>query len=113
VDPNDIRQKLKRSIRTNKEYEVEEYLRAAPGLEGESPFEHWRRLGPQYPRMRKLFRAVYAVQATSTSVERLFSGAGKVAVSGRASLSPDSIVQLVSARDWKRSGLLKPLRYDK
>ena len=62
-----------------------------PSARSGTALEWWHRNSNEYPRLARMVRDVLAVPGTGAGVERIFSIAGKVAISTHASLDPSTI----------------------
>jgi hypothetical protein len=65
------------------------------------PLEYWRNAGiVLFPRLQRIAKDVFAVQATGAGVEREFSISGRIITKHRNHLSPRTIRDLMQYKRW-------------
>ena len=53
----------------------------------------------QYPLLTELARAIYTIQPTSTAIESVYSGTGRIVTSDRHSLAPQHVERLTQLKN--------------
>lgn len=82
--------------------EVERYIRLGLLDSKKNPLMFWKESSALFPVLSKLAQQYLSMPATSASVERLFSVAGAIISSRRASMKIETAEQLILYREYTR-----------
>ena len=89
---NDFALFIEEQVRQQRKNEFDHYMSLPPpSARSVTALEWWHRNSNEYARLARIVSDVLAVPATGAGVERIFSIAGKVAISTHASLDPSTI----------------------
>jgi len=110
---NDFDLFIEEQARHQKKNEFDHYMSLPPpSARSGTALEWWHRNSKEYPRLARMVRDVLAVPGTRAGVERIFSIAGKVVISTRASLDPSTIEDAMMFNNHLiRHG--RPLQFEK
>ncbi|UJR29925.1 hypothetical protein I4U23_017472 [Adineta vaga] len=67
-----------------------------------NPLKFWTDQYEKFPRLARLARRIFSIPATSTSVERQFSGAGLIIQERRTSLNPEQLDNILLIRSMRK-----------
>lgn len=98
-------QQVLASAKNHTTTEVQEYLRVPEISIKESPVRYWHANKDRFPVLSFMAYKYLAMPASSASVERLFSVAGSIISSRRASMTIDTAEKIIFYREYLHQGL--------
>ena len=79
--------------------ELENYLTTTPIADNGDILRYWKNQALNYPKLARFARRLFAILATSSSSERVFSTAGNICGERRTNLSASKVEKLVYIKE--------------